>query len=195
MSTKINKAIAAMAAVMTESIIKMLSQLSINELTAIGRASKAGRPAKVAPSEPAPSRSKTSKTTKTSKPSGSKSPKKSLAEMTKRGPGRPPKSAKTSPVTAEMRAVLADKFYAELSGHGESWVKMDVVVSKVSPKLPVEIARKIMNDLITSKRVERKGSTRDSRYRVVWEKWTDASPTAAGDAADTGAAADSAAAE
>lgn len=167
MSTKINKAIAAMAAVMTESIIKMLSQLSINELTAIGRASKAGRPAKATPSEPTPSRSKTSKP---SAPKMSKSQKKSAAEMSKRGPGRPPKAVKTGPVTAEMRADLADKFFAQLSGSGEAWSKMEDVVSKVSKGLPVEIARRIMNSLISSGRVERKGSTRNSRYRVAWVK-------------------------
>jgi hypothetical protein len=161
--SKIRKTINDLAQHMASAIIKMLSEMSINELMALSGGSKTRRHAR--PSEEYDSSRSRSKSTgkEADKTSGKKPAKKGA----KARPAKASSSVKNTAVTASQREALREEFFKELAKHGEEWVKLQVVADKVAKGVAVEVQRKIIGELIASGRVERKGSTRDSRYRIV----------------------------
>lgn len=167
MSKKMNDAIAEMTRQMVSGIIKLLGQMSVGELAALGRDGKKTRAPRAprAESEETPSRSKSGSKKDGGKKGGAKSSRADSGKSSGKAPGRP--STKSQPVTAELRKKLKEQIYLELESRGDAWSKMEEVLKKISFKLAPEIARKIMGDLITEGRVRRQGSTRASRYRVT----------------------------
>lgn len=185
MSKKMNDAINEMTRQMVSGIIKLLGQMSVGELAALGRDGKKTRAPRASNESAAPSRSKVAAKKDAGKKGSSKPSRSEGSKSTSKGPGRP--STKNQPVTAELRKKLKEQFYLELESRGDAWSKMEDVIKKMSFKLAPEIARKVMGELIAEGRVRRSGSTRASRYRVT-KAGGDSKVDDAADAAETDAA-------